>query len=369
LLDADKNVIPSNLAISVTDGMFYRVVAEDSTIVDYPIETFVQQFAKYSAIKVMADNPIVIDAEFDDWADFDNDIVCNYYNGDYVPSSPEDYSLTVKMAWDDTNLYIYWRVLDDVIHTTEAKFWNNDGLEIALVMTEGGREAYNMFSSPETQLSSMKFTYVPQTSNLNSLFETTGLNTKAAIRNPAGAAFEDFTLTDGEDGFEAEFKLPWVTLDGIGNVSDLFDPSEGSEFSFAVAGNENDNDGVGRNMIMLVSTNTNQDATDFPYMVLDPEKPARVVPEDPGTGESVNQTGYQSLSIYPNPVSDDIHITGMDNVDKLIITNITGQVVKRFDNVETSNFSLNVSDLTQGIYFINARTADGTSSTAKFLKK
>ena len=39
------------------------------------------------------------------------------------------------------------------------------------------------------------------------------------------------------------------------------------------------------------------------------------------------------------------------------------------DNVSSKNYTLNVEDLTNGVYIINIKNVDGTSSIAKFVKE
>ena len=64
------------------------------------------------------------------------------------------------------------------------------------------------------------------------------------------------------------------------------------------------------------------------------------------------------MNVYPNPTTGELNLDVNGQVD---IYNVAGTLVK---SVQTLNNKINVSDLSEGIYFI--RTADGM---AKFIKQ
>lgn len=89
---------------------------------------------------------------------------------------------------------------------------------------------------------------------------------------------------------------------------------------------------------------------------------------DENTTLSVGQVaGNTNISIYPNPVSDIIHISaqGAGNMNAEIY-NVSGQLVHTVPVV--NNASINVSNLPNGMYYIklNGETANGTH---KFIKQ
>jgi hypothetical protein len=60
-----------------------------------------------------------------------------------------------------------------------------------------------------------------------------------------------------------------------------------------------------------------------------------------------------SVNIYPNPAKNSIQIQSSSVIKKIVIYSLTGQYVKSINsNTNLSNSLLNVSDLTQGIYFM-----------------
>lgn len=72
-----------------------------------------------------------------------------------------------------------------------------------------------------------------------------------------------------------------------------------------------------------------------------------------------------SLSIYPNPVNSQVTIDSKAKIENIIILNITGKTVMTF--IPSSN-TINVSDLTNGIYFLQIQTGKGLVRK-KFIKQ
>lgn len=76
----------------------------------------------------------------------------------------------------------------------------------------------------------------------------------------------------------------------------------------------------------------------------------------------------QRFTIYPNPVKEvlNIYTYEQNSVDSITIYNSLGQMIQKV--VNPNNLSLNVSNLNQGIYFLNMTTEKGTTSI-KFIKE
>ncbi len=84
---------------------------------------------------------------------------------------------------------------------------------------------------------------------------------------------------------------------------------------------------------------------------------------DLGTGISTGS--IVTLQLYPNPVTDVLYLSGVDNNAFISITDMTGRVII---NKNMKGKSLPVSHLTEGVYTIKIIDANGTK-TAKFVKK
>lgn len=70
-----------------------------------------------------------------------------------------------------------------------------------------------------------------------------------------------------------------------------------------------------------------------------------------------------SISIFPNPATDILNVTGVEEITSLVINDINGRTIKTVNNAT----SINVSDLNAGVYFVNITTEKG-NVTKKFMK-
>jgi len=76
----------------------------------------------------------------------------------------------------------------------------------------------------------------------------------------------------------------------------------------------------------------------------------------------VEKLNENSISIYPNPAHDFIHINSAEAIQKIQVYNISGSKMLMTENQNT----LNISNLEKGIYFIQVCTAK-QSKTMKFI--
>ncbi len=57
------------------------------------------------------------------------------------------------------------------------------------------------------------------------------------------------------------------------------------------------------------------------------------------------------IKVYPNPAKSQITITGLEQTDDIQIINTIGRVVKHYNNV-SETITINIADLSQGLYFV-----------------
>ncbi|EDP69845.1 beta-glucanase precursor [Flavobacteriales bacterium ALC-1] len=97
----------------------------------------------------------------------------------------------------------------------------------------------------------------------------------------------------------------------------------------------------------------------------------RVYQESPLSIDGVVPT--ETISFYPNPVSDILHIAFQQIVDENIlikIRDVSGRLISQNSNtVENGKTIFNTSSLSSGIYFINLTFENGTSDIFKFIKQ
>jgi len=73
-----------------------------------------------------------------------------------------------------------------------------------------------------------------------------------------------------------------------------------------------------------------------------------------------------TISIYPNPVKDILHIKGISRIDKVEIYNMVGQKVKTDNAVENR---IDVSSLSKGNYILQIFVKGETSQSFKFIRQ
>ncbi len=74
------------------------------------------------------------------------------------------------------------------------------------------------------------------------------------------------------------------------------------------------------------------------------------------------------VAVFPNPVRDILNINLLESITaKVSISDINGRTVKNI-NINEANASINVSDLSSGVYMLNITTDKGTS-TKKIIKQ
>lgn len=74
----------------------------------------------------------------------------------------------------------------------------------------------------------------------------------------------------------------------------------------------------------------------------------------------------ESVTLYPNPTSDFVRISAGESIDLVRVFDVTGRVVKE-SSPEKSDFSLNVSNLSKGVYLVKLN-AGNKEATTKLIK-
>ena len=81
---------------------------------------------------------------------------------------------------------------------------------------------------------------------------------------------------------------------------------------------------------------------------------------------SVNENSVQAVNLYPNPANEQVSFV-LDSDAQVSVFDMTGRMVNEM-NMTAGNAQLNVSELESGVYFVNFRYANGTTSVSKFVK-
>lgn len=83
----------------------------------------------------------------------------------------------------------------------------------------------------------------------------------------------------------------------------------------------------------------------------------------------IDENNLGSLHVFPNPAKDELHLTGIESGDKIVITSIVGQEVllQQLENV--SEINLNIANLPSGVYFVSLFENGNIVSRSKFIKQ
>jgi hypothetical protein len=84
-----------------------------------------------------------------------------------------------------------------------------------------------------------------------------------------------------------------------------------------------------------------------------------------GMGENALAGKVQT---YPNPVKDVLNITSSTELTQVVITSMVGQEVYRLDNVGAGQKTINISELSGGMYFVTFYGKSGGQFTQKIMK-
>jgi len=85
----------------------------------------------------------------------------------------------------------------------------------------------------------------------------------------------------------------------------------------------------------------------------------------PGTWVGVNENVQSSsFKLYPNPATNVLNISGVQGTVEIV--NIAGQIVERV-TVDSDTYTLNISRLIKGMYFVKVTDQSGSSTTKKVI--
>ena len=75
------------------------------------------------------------------------------------------------------------------------------------------------------------------------------------------------------------------------------------------------------------------------------------------------------LTLYPNPVTDILHISSTDIISKVSVYDIQGKVIKTISEINSNTSKTDLSRLQNGVYFISVVSENGEKLTKKVVKK
>lgn len=91
----------------------------------------------------------------------------------------------------------------------------------------------------------------------------------------------------------------------------------------------------------------------------------REIGEKSNKSDSLNNTDYNLLKVYPNPTTDFIYIDSNKKIEEVVVYNVSGQMLEMsYENMDTLDFS----NYSSGIYFIKVKT-DHEEKIFKVIRK
>ena len=95
-------------------------------------------------------------------------------------------------------------------------------------------------------------------------------------------------------------------------------------------------------------------------------QPVNVIVNSSCLGTSETSALKDSIKVYPNPFTEVLNISEVENVKSISITDLAGRLLK---TIEKPSSAINLSDLKSGMYLITLYLKDGTQKTVKSIKK
>ncbi len=86
------------------------------------------------------------------------------------------------------------------------------------------------------------------------------------------------------------------------------------------------------------------------------------------TSTSLSEASNLSITISPNPTSDILTIQGNDQIEKVELYNLQGQLMLQ-QKYSSNDIELSVAELTNGLYMVNVHLLNGNTLVKKFLKQ
>lgn len=75
---------------------------------------------------------------------------------------------------------------------------------------------------------------------------------------------------------------------------------------------------------------------------------------------SVSRSASADVQLYPNPAKDQVEVAASENIVRVDIVSVSGVMVRSIELFNTSEATINVSDITNGVYLANIYTENET---------
>ena len=225
-----------------------------------------------------------------------------------------DLSGTFKALWDNNYLYVLGDVKDEVLNQDSPNSWDDDGVELYFDINNDKSGAYGANDAE------YNFEYN---------------NAGVVSANPGTRALTNinYVMVPKTGGYTFEVRIPWTTLQGTPVVGQLLG------FDFHV---NDDDDGDTRDS-KLAWNATSDDAWQFTTSF-----GTAVLEDTPSLGTRFELTALENVSVYPNPSSEIISISGLTENFDYEMFDVMGRKVLSGNLAK----DINLNSLATGVYTI-----------------
>ena len=277
-----------------------------------------------------------------------------------VPETPDPSDLTAKfkMLWDDDFIYFLGFVVDDFVSEKSdlvaavAPTWENDSWEFYIAPTLSKLESME-------EMTQIRWSYATAEAENGTDDVIMGWSN---FGDWPGYGFGEFAFARRNlivDGWLLEAKVDLALMAEKVDFIDTY--AAGDEIGWQITVSDNDGKEA-RDWVGSWIPDTNWAHADTLGILKLGSKITGTV--DP-TGINENQSGAK-ISIYPNPVAKELHMSGDAKIEAIEIINAVGTMVIRRSKV---NDRIDVSDLHTGLYFVKVYSNSGLLETHKFIKE
>ena len=278
---------------------------------------------------------------------------------------PADITAKYKFLWDDEYPYFLGVSIDDTVATMSmlasagAPTWENDSWEFYIAPTLSKLESME-------EMTQIRWSYATAEAEDGTSGVTMGWSSFGDWPGYAGGFGDDFAEAVRDLSVEGWVVEARLKLANIAEHVDFVDTySAGDVIGWQVTVSDNDGKAE-RDWVGSWIPDTQWDHADtLGILKLGADTTGFVDPEPEPTGTDKEQV-LSKISVYPNPVADELHISGEAKLEAVEIINMVGNRILTSSNVVDK---IDVSSLQAGWYFVKVYRKGGLPETHKFVKE
>jgi len=234
-------------------------------------------------------------------------------------SNTADLSGYGKLLWDNSYLYFLAVVTDDTKKNDSPNSYDDDCVELYI---DGDNAKASTYDANDCQYS----------------FGWDDGTIVGTIPSTASTTNITYSAVATANGYVVEARLPWTTIQATPAANKIL----GIDFMI-----NDDDDGSTRDAKLSFNA-----ATDDAYQNASLFGSGKLYDQTVITGN--DNASIEQISIYPNPATTDLHITGFTQNFEYVLFDVTGRALLEGHNAE----KINISKLEPGSYMVRVKQGD-----------